>query len=107
MSTATAGRAREHKTREDMGKTGWLQVARSAGSKGAADLVMVHPDHGLALVQVGTQSKSLGPTDRARLLTLADLCSALPLIAIHTPRQPIRYRLVIDGPPSTWTDYTP
>lgn len=107
MSTASRGRHLEHKTRDDLNAREWQLVARSAGSKGAADLVMVHEDHGLALVQVGTPNKTLGPADRRRLLDLAGLCSALPLVAICAPRQPIRYRLVIDGPPSTWQEYTP
>ena len=36
MSTASQGRAREHRVR-DLIADGWLLVARSAGSKGAAD----------------------------------------------------------------------
>jgi hypothetical protein len=94
MSTATSGRAREHRVRDHMQDAGWLQVARSAGSKGAADLVMVHPEHGLALVQVGTAGKSLGPADRVRLCDMADLCSALPILARVVPRQGIEYHLV-------------
>ena len=105
MSTATQGRAREHKVRDEMIGHGWYLVARSAGSKGAADLVMVHPDHGLALVQVGTSNKSLGPDDRNRFLHLADLCSALPLVALCTPRLPVRFLCVNEGPASKWEVY--
>ena len=105
MSTATTGRAREHKVRDHMIGNGWHLVARSAGSKGAADLVMVHPDHGLALVQVGTANKTLGPGDRARFLDLAYLCGALPLVALCAPRQPIRYWHLGIGPASTWEEW--
>jgi hypothetical protein len=107
VSTASQGAYREHKVRRELVDHGWFLVARSAGSKGAADLVMVHPEHGIALVQVGTPSKTLGPDDRTRLLNLAHLCSALPIVAICADRLPIRYRHVHDGPPATWTDWHP
>ena len=107
MSTASQGTYREHKVRRELVDCGWFLVARSAGSKGAADLVMVHPEHGIALVQVGTPNKTLGPDDRGRLLLLADLCGALPIVAICADRLPIRYRQVVDGPPSTWGDWLP
>ena len=105
---ARNGAARERRIRDRMTDRGWQLVARSAGSKGAADLVMVHPDHGLALVQVGTAaSKALGPDDRRRFLDLADLCSALPLVALCTPRLPVRFHVVNEGPASTWEAYQP
>jgi hypothetical protein len=85
---------------------GWFLVARSAGSKGAADLVMVHPEHGLALVQVGTAGKALGPADRERLCDLADLCSALPILARVVPRQGIEYMLVARSL-TGWERWTP
>lgn len=107
MSTATSGRAREYRVRDHLIAHGWHLVARSAGSKGAADLVMVHPDHGLALVQVGTPKKALGPADRARFIALADLCSALPIIATPIPGQGIRYRECNINRPLSWEDWTP
>ena len=106
MSTATDGRRREHKVRDHMTGHGWLLVARSAGSKGAADLVMVHPEHGLALVQVGSKSKALGPDARDRLLTLAELCGALPVLARVVPRLPIEYTLVARNL-TQWERWTP
>jgi hypothetical protein len=107
MSTATNGRAREYRVRDHLIAHGWELVARSAGSKGAADLVMVHPDHGLALVQVGTPNKTLGPNDRARFLRLAGLCSALALVAVVIPSIGVRYRLVSDGPATHWERWQP
>jgi hypothetical protein len=102
MSTATSGRAREHKIRDLFIDAGWLLVARSAGSKGAADLVMVHPFHGLALVQVGTANKQLGPDDRARFVTLAEACGALALLVSCAPRvAPVAW-LVTRDVPSKW-----
>lgn len=106
MSTATAGRAREHKVRDDLAADGWQLIARSAGSKGPADLVMAHEWYGVALIQVGTQNKTLGPADRTRLLDAARLCSALPLVAQVIPRRGITYWLVSEGPASTWTEFS-
>lgn len=107
MSTATLGRAREYKVRDAMTDAGWESICRASSSKGAADLVMGHEDHGGALVQVGSISKTLGPDERARLLRAAWLLSALPILAIVVPRQPIRYWLVDTGTPSTWNEWTP
>lgn len=82
---------------------GWRLVMRSAGSKGAADLAMVHPVHGLALVQVGTErSKTLGPTDRDRFVSLAEACSALPLVALAVPSVGFRFLLATRDKPATW-----
>lgn len=107
MSTATAGRAREYKIRDDMISHGWFCIMRAAASKGAADLLMAHEDHGAALVQVGTSRKSLGPDDRDRFLHAAWLCSALPIVAIAGNRQPITYWHVTDAPQSKWEAWTP
>ena len=111
MSTATQGRAREHKVREDLVARDWVTIFRSAGSKGPADIGLAHRDHGLALIQVGTENKTLGPADRTRLLNAAWLCSALPIVAnvIAQPgrRTVINYWHVNDGPPSTWEKWTP
>ena len=102
MSTATNGRAREYRVRDRMIDAGWLLVARSAGSKGAADLVMVHPFHGLALVQVGTASKQLGPADRDRFVTIAEACGALALLASCSPGVPPTFWVVTRDTASKW-----
>jgi len=106
MSTATSGRAREHRTRDRLKTHGWVPVMRAAGSKGAGDLLMGHPDHGGALIQVGTQSKTLGPADRDRFVTAAELICALPLLATWS-RTGVRYWLVNRDVPSTWTEWKP
>jgi hypothetical protein len=105
MSTATQGRAREHKARDELISRGWLLVARSAGSKGAADLVMVHAFHGLALIQVGTGNKALGPADRDRFVALAEVCGALALLAVCVPRQPVRFYVVTRETASNWKEW--
>jgi hypothetical protein len=107
MSTASSGRAREWKVRDHMLAHGWQLVMRSAGSRGAADLAMVHPDRGLALLQIGTPNKTLGPADRARFVELATLCSALPIVAVVIPGIGVRYREANTLPASRWTEFQP
>lgn len=111
MSTATTGRAREHRTRDALIAKGWEPIFRAAGSKGPADIGMAHEDHGLALIQVGTAGKNLGPDARARLCRAAWLCSALPILARHiaSPGKPtvIEWWVVNAGTPSKWERWTP
>jgi hypothetical protein len=64
---------------------------------------MAHPEHGAALIQVGSRSKTLGPADRERLCCAAELCSSLALLAVVIPRQPVAYWLVSRETPSRWT----
>lgn len=105
MSTATDGRRREYAVRDDMIDHGWTWVMRAAASKGCADLLMAHPVHGAALVQVGSKSKRLDPADRDRFLHAAELCSALPLLAVVIPRAGIRYWHVTRGTGRTWHEW--
>lgn len=104
MSSATSGRAREHRTRARMETHGWQQVVRAAGSKGSADLIMRHPIHGGAFIQVGTHNKRLGPAARTRLLDDAEAFHALPLLASwsHTG---LRLWHVTRDTPSTWEEF--
>jgi hypothetical protein len=102
MSTATTGRTREYRVRDEMIADGWHFIMRAAASKGPADLAMAHPDHGLALVQVGSKSKTLGPADRERLCDAAQLCSALPLLAVVVSRERTRTYVVDRGKPGGW-----
>ncbi len=107
MSTATSGRAREYRVRDDLVSHGYACVMRSAASKGAADLLHGHIDRGAVLVQVGTASKVLSPADRLRFVTAADLIGAIPVLAIAPRRQPIRYWTVTIDTPSKWEEWTP
>ena len=106
-SNARIGRDREHDITHHLQTHGWTLIGRSAGSKGPADLAMAHPTHGLALIQVGGPNKTLGPTDRRKLIALADLCGALPILAQRIPRQPIRYYHITPGTASSWHQWTP
>lgn len=111
MSTATQGRAREHRVRDHLETAGYSFVMRAAASKGPADLLHGHPLLGALLVQVGTGNKTLGPADRDRFCEAADLCHALPLLAsvIATPgkRTEIRFYVVTRDVPNTWEPWTP
>ena len=108
MSTASNGRAREHRVRKHLEARGWLAIMRAAASKGAADLLLAHPDHGAALVQVGTaRSKTLGPADRDRFVTAAEMCGALPILATSGPGVPTRFWTVTRDAASTWTEFQP
>jgi hypothetical protein len=101
------GVKREYAVRDDLLAAGWVLVMRAAGSHGPADLAMVHPQHGLALIQVGAPNKDIGPDAREKLTRLADLCSALPLIATPIPYKPIRYRVVTRTPAQSWPIFDP
>jgi hypothetical protein len=105
---AVNGRAREYRVRDAMKKHGWRCVMRASGSKGSADLAMVHPERGMALIQVGTAaSKRLGPAARRRFLADAHDSGSLPILATVIPGVGIRYQEVIDGPASTWHEWSP
>lgn len=88
-----------------MDDAGWTFVMRAAGSKGPADLLMAHPLHGAALVQVGTDNKTLGPAARDRFVTAAELCGALALLATAT-RAGIRYWWVTREQPRHWAEWS-
>lgn len=107
MSTATNGRAREHRISKLMADHGWLQIMRAAGSKGPADLAMLHPFHGLAWVQVGTaKSKTLGPAARDRLVSVAEQTHALALLATSGPGVPTRFWDVTRDTAATWAEWS-
>lgn len=107
MSAATQGRSSEYATRDHMIEHGWEFVMRAAASKGAADLLMAHETHGAALVQVGRNSKRLGPADRERLCHASELVGALAILATVLPRQGIAYCSVTRDKPSLWEEWSP
>lgn len=125
MSSATQGRAREYRTRDDLEARGYPFIMRAAASKGAADLLHGNPIVGAVLVQVGTSMKRLtcrlGAHDhtevgaeqcgRNRFCMAADLCHALPVLAQVIAERGkstlIRYWLVNRDEPRFWTEWTP
>lgn len=107
MSHATNGRAREHRISKLMADHGWLQVMRAAGSKGPADLAMLHPFTGLAWVQVGSaKSKTIGPDARDRLVSVAEQTNALALLATSGPGVPTRFWVVTRETASKWKEWS-
>lgn len=106
MSTATSGRAREHRVTKRMEERGWLKVMRAAASKGVADLFMLHPFHGAALVQVGTANKQIGPDDRDKFVTIAEACGALALLASCAPGVPPRFWIVTRETAGKWQEFS-
>lgn len=111
MSTATSGRSREYRVRDDLDARGYPFIMRAAASKGAADLLHGHPFVGAVLVQVGTKNKALSPADRTRFLAAAEFCHALPILAqvIAEPgkRTEIHYWRVNHGTAGTWDRWEP
>lgn len=111
MSTATSGRRREYRVRDHLVDNGYPFIMRAAASKGAADLLHGHPLTGAVLIQVGTASKQLGPADRDRFVTAAELTCAVPLLAtvIERAGKPteITYWFVTRDVPRTWERWMP
>lgn len=106
MSTASSGRRREYQVRDHLIEHGFAFIMRAAASKGSGDLLMGHPFTGALLVQVGTESKQLGPDARNRFVGDADLIGATPVLAtvIAQPgkRTEIEFWVVTRDVPSTW-----
>ena len=107
MSTASIGRATEYRVRDLFIANGWHHIMRAAASKGSGDLLMGHPLWGGALIQVGRDSKRLGPADRERLCHDAELIGALALLAIAVPRKPLVVWQVDRGKPAYWERWDP
>lgn len=106
MSTATNGRAREHRVIKLMESHGWLKIMRAAGSKGPADAVLLHPFLGLCWLQVGTAaSKTLGPDARDRLCSIAEHTNALALLATSGPGIRTRFFVVTRETASKWKEF--
>jgi Holliday junction resolvase len=87
------GRALEYRIRDDLRERGYL-VVRSAGSKGAVDLMAV--GNGDILLVQSKRDGWAKPSERAALVVLAEQYGALAIIA--TPGNPgIAYRHYTSG----------
>lgn len=91
---------------------GYIAV-RSAGSKGAVDLVFV-PPAGLPLlfVQCKLSNPQISPAERLALLNLSLRAGALPLVAWWqvdptTRRKRPHFRLLTGPGPKDWEPWTP
>jgi len=106
-----AGLVLEHATRHDLEADGYY-VIRSAGSKGAADLVAIKPGE-LLLVQCKLDGK-MTPLERHDLSVLADRLGVVSLVAYWRKdgraarKVAFRYRTPgIVGPPEWKREWTP
>lgn len=90
VNTAQQGRRIEHLVRHDLEANGYT-VMRSAGSKGAVDLLAMKPNQ-MLFVQV-KRSGTLPPVQWNRLFDLAWMFPglAIPVLAEKMPGRPIRY----------------
>lgn len=86
-----AGRTREYKVRDLLVDNGY-DVVRSAGSKGAIDLVAIKPGQ-ILFVQVKTLAPP-GPKALNKLYDLASHVGAVPVLATCAPRMPIRLEVL-------------
>lgn len=94
MSAYSQGALVERQTSQDLGEHGY-DVVRSAGSKGAADLVAVH-DGEILFVQVKKDKKTaFGPAERRELLRMAARVGAVPLLAYRITDEKDRRRTKI------------
>lgn len=82
------GKRLEDKVRDLLRAAGYV-VLRTAGSKGACDLIAVKPGQVL-LVQV-KRTSAPGPADWNALYDLAEMAAAVPVLATCSPRKPVRY----------------
>lgn len=77
------GRGYEYEVRNHLLAEGYSPVLRTAGSKGAVDLIAFKPGE-LLLVQVKSAA-SIGPTAWNALFDTAAMCDAIPLLAERRP----------------------
>jgi Holliday junction resolvase len=129
MTQGTAGRRFEWKVRDALRADGYT-VIRSAGSKGAVDLVAfkdgrryrpdvvsigqpgdvvyVEPGRHMLFVQAKRTNGTIPPAERAELIRYAHIARAIPVVAYQPkPRQPIAYRRLTGPGPKDWQPWTP
>ena len=117
MNNAQRGTRAENAVVDELGVHGY-DVTRSAGSKGAADLVAVH-DGEILFVQVKICGQEKGyqqpsPAERRELVRIAGRCGGVPVVAQRHPGsgpRPARtawYELTGPGPAERrpWTPRT-
>ncbi|MGW4121041.1 restriction endonuclease [Nocardia sp. NPDC004711] len=103
MTNYRQGRGLEYEVRDHLQAQGY-DVLRSAGSKGAADLVGFKVGE-IVFVQC-KRSGTCPPAERVALLRLAGLVAGVPLIASRPPRQRIHYRRLTGAGPKDWLPWT-
>lgn len=106
-NTSAQGRNFENQIQHDLERFGY-RTMRSAGSKGAADVVAFGP-RSILFIQAKISQGTVSPAERRGVLALADLYGshiALPLTA--TKRSVwTDYRLLTGPGPKDWTPWEP
>jgi hypothetical protein len=106
VSTASKGRALEHKARHELEAAGWY-VIRSAGSKGTADLVAFHASRVPAFVQCKATPGPLPPIERLALRRLALMGCGDPVHYFRSDRGVYVWRRLTDPGPADYEPWSP
>jgi Holliday junction resolvase len=117
MTQGTAGRRFEWKVRDALRADGYT-VIRSAGSKGAVDLVAFKqwteklPLYSIVSHMLFVQAKrttgTIPPAERGELIRYATIARAIPVVAYQPkPRKPIAYRRLTGPGPKDWQPWSP
>lgn len=110
MSTASRGRALEHKARHELEAAGWL-VIRSAGSKGAADLIGGKCDPFGNRTRLVIQAKAtpgpLSPYERSELITYGFILDASAIHYLRSGRGTYEWRRLTGTGPSDYEPWSP
>lgn len=94
------------KVRDQLRDDGY-QVFVTAGSKTPADLIALKYGETL-LVQAKRTSGTIPPAERVKLVDLAALVGAIPIVAHRPiPQKPIRYRRLTGWTAKEWEPWTP
>lgn len=104
MTNYARGADFERKVQAHLESEGYVTV-RSAGSKGAVDVVALKQGETL-LVQVKRSNPRLSPADRSTLLRLAHLVGGVPVVAFQPGRgMPVEFRELTGPEPGEWVKY--
>lgn len=111
MTPYTDGRRTERQARDELKRHGWHPFLMP-GSKGPADIIAFRPDDSgpdIALVQVKREKRTIGPTERRKLLDLARVTFPIgyPVVCSWFPRQPLEWRLLTGPGPKDWIEWEP
>lgn len=116
VNHAARGRSAENAVRDELGLYGY-DVLRSAGSKGAADLIAIGDGFAVLvqvkLVRTGRPFEMPSPAEREQLLRIAArLGNAYPVAACRTEgaggRPAVTVYRILQGPgPAQWQSWAP
>ena len=96
MSAKAKGARSEYKVRDHYEQQGYL-VVRAGGSLGLFDLIGLHPDQGVVLVQVKT-NRNVGRAERDRLQNFQCHASWRKIVAVVRDYRGITFTEVQEAP---------